>query len=159
MLLISYHEPSFIRLVQEIVPSLAKLEGVQAAMKKYTSGYLTRDRLGDAMKIGTEPMIMLATFEKPINSAEHERGLIKIGTHAFKGYKDGHPTYVRMLPVTVLHEVAHWGYWKGQLEGHPSDEHGRKHQNDDYDPSPLNPELERVIFTYFMMMKPRLGQI
>jgi len=59
---------------------------------------------------------------------------------------------VKIVSVTVFHELAHWGYWKGQQEGHPSNEFGRAHNNHGEYMSPLNGQLYKL-FDALMVMR------
>ncbi|MCW5747021.1 MAG: hypothetical protein KIT36_12590 [Alphaproteobacteria bacterium] len=143
MLLLTHSDPAFTKLILEDVPRIAKMPLVRAAMKKYTSGYLTDSRLTDATSAGTFPMVELGAVGGGA-SGQQVRDTIRIDSSYFKGFKEGHPTYVMLVPITVFHEMAHWGYWKGQDEGHPSDKFGREHNNHGEYMSPLNAELQRV---------------
>jgi hypothetical protein len=157
MLVITLDEPKFIELVNLKVPRIAEMPKVRELMKKYTSGYLTAHRLAEAMKVGTYPMIMLGKLTG--TAGETGGDLITINIDYFEFYKKGYfasnsvgeVSYPKLVPITVLHEVAHWGYMKGQNEGHSSDHFGREHHNHDPYKSPLNVELEKIFDAIAML--------
>lgn len=143
MMLVTYSEPEFSNLILKLVPRVAGLPLVQAAMKKYTSGYLNATRLTNAVAAGTLPTIALGIVGGGAGGQQSGDSLI-IDTNYFKGFKERHPTYVTLVPITVFHELGHWGYWKGQQEGHPSDKFGRAHNNHGENLSPLSAELQKI---------------
>jgi hypothetical protein len=149
MILITHTDPVFTELILFQIPRIAQVPLIRELMKKYTSGFLTDQRLTDAMKLGTMPMVKLEKLKGADAAASGvtKGDLITIDSSDFEGFKERHPTYLLQTPITVLHEISHWGYWKGQQAGHPSDTFGRAHNNHGENKSPLNTELEKVFRT------------
>jgi hypothetical protein len=143
MMLGTFDDPEFANLILKLVPRVAGLPLVQAAMKKYTSGYLNETRLANAAAPGFLPTITLGAIGGGAGGQQSGDSLV-IDRNYFKGFKERHPTYVTLVPITVFHELGHWGYWKGQQEGHKSDKFGRAHNNHGENLSPLSAELQTI---------------
>ena len=146
---------TFMHLVQEQIPAIGRLPAVRAAMKKYTAGYLTEKRWAEVLAPGTMPMMDLASTD-PLASGDQGGEIIRIDTDYFQGFKDGNPNDLTIVPLTILHELAHWGYRRGQREGYPSDEFGRAHNNHNGWMSPLDAELKSVIEANRALLAPKL---
>jgi Metallopeptidase toxin 3 len=146
MNLLTRSEPDFTNLIETLLPRVARVPLVAAAMKKYTSGYLNEARLTTAVSVGTLPSISLTTVGGAAGGEQSGDNLF-IDANYFKYFKERSPEYLVLVPATVFHELGHWGYWKGQLEGHPSDKYGREHNNHGEYLSPLSAELHRVFRT------------
>jgi len=143
MILDTQSDTDFNDLIWDKIPRICEVPLVQDAMKKYTSGYLTRNRLKTALLAGTEPHMQLGKTDADAGG-HHVNGTITISTSYFKYYKEGHFNYIDRVPITVLHEIGHWGYWIGQRDGHPSDADGRAHNNHDGNLSPLTARLQEI---------------
>ena len=143
MILLPNIEPAFTKMILEQIPRIAQIPLVRAAMKKYTSGYLTGKRLDAALSLAKMPMVLLADIGGG-DGGDQAGDLIRIDSSYFKGYKEAHPNYLKHVPITVFHELGHWGYRKGQDEGHSSDKFGRAHNNHGENLSPLSSELQNV---------------
>lgn len=157
MILLVHTEPVFAELILRTIPTLSRIAGIGAAMKKYTSGYLTEKRLYDAVKAGTLPMATLTEPPRPGDPPEkvHENqalghyvpgsDVISLKGALFRTYKEGHPGSRVLAPVTLFHELAHWGNDMAKREGHPADSFGDKHQRHGLDLSPLDVDVERAM--------------
>jgi hypothetical protein len=153
----TFPDPVFVELVTRVLPSLSRMPRISAALTKYTSGYLTEKRLSEAMKSGSLPVAVVTPLPRPDDPTEkvhdqqglghHVRGsdVISLKGAVFEEYKKGHPGSRVLAPVTLFHELAHWGYDMGQRKGHPSDPDGRKHLNHGNDLSPLDAEVESAM--------------
>jgi hypothetical protein len=153
MLLLSHGDPEFARLIQDLTPRIAGVPAVQKLMEKYTSGYLDKKRLVAAVSLTAIPMVALGKLDDAAGLQSGDN--ITIDENYFKFYTDSrYPHYRVWVPVTVLHELGHWGYWKGQQEGNKSDEAGRAHNNHGENLSPLTRDLQQVLWTLIMMGVP-----
>lgn len=158
MIPLVHTEPVFIELVFRTIPTLSRIPGVSAAMQKYTSGYLTEKRLYDAVKAGTLPMVTLTELPRPGDPPEKVHENQALGHHVpgsdvislkgalFDQYKKGHPGSRVLAPVTLFHELAHWGYDMAKRQGHPTEGSGDKHLKHGTEiASPLDVEVERAM--------------
>lgn len=137
-------DADFASFVLETIPDIARLPAVQAALEKYTSGYLNKARLTAIMTTVSYPLVQM----EPIGGGTagwNVRNTICIDTHYFQFYKKLIGSYPILVPATFFHELAHWGCWKNQQEGHASDRYGREHDSHDGFESPLDVEVMRVL--------------
>ena len=156
MIIVGPTNAEFNELIITTIPRMAKVPLIQQAISKYTSGYLSGARLLHAVAAGSLPTIALGETDKG-RSAQTLGDDILVDRNYFRYYSnDQYPQYRMRAPITIFHELAHWGYQRGQSEGHPSDKFGRAHHNDDEGDSPLNPELERIIRTILLLNRPFL---
>ena len=130
-------------MILEQIPRIAQIPLVRAAMKKYTSGYLTDKRLTAALLPGSLPMVQLADMGGGDGGLQ-AGDMLSIASSYFKGYKEAHPTYLKLVPITVFHELGHWGCWKERQARHSLDKYGRAHNNHGEYLSPLSSELQNV---------------
>jgi hypothetical protein len=137
-------DAAFADFILETIPDIARLPAVQAAMEKYTSGYLNKARLTAVMTNVSYPLVELGAV-KPPATAWWDHNTIRVDTGYFQFYKNLIGRYPIRVPVTFFHELAHWGCWMRQQEGHSLDRHGRAHDYHEEFGSPLNAELERVL--------------
>lgn len=165
MLMLLHTNPFFSELILKIVPRTAAVPSISKILEKYTSGWLTRTRLKTAIAPGTLPMITIAPIIDPdrptpfgpmhVAEGQTEGNLITIDDKFFESYEDGAGGPRRHMAQTVLHELAHWGYRKGQQEGHPSDQYGRAHAGHGDETSPLDIEMFAVLDLINLMKRPR----
>lgn len=152
-------DSAFADFILETIPDIARLPAVQAALEKYTAGYLNKTRLNAIMTTVSYPLVELA----PIGGAAggwQQRNTICIDTTYFNCYRNLIGRYPILVPVTVFHELAHWGCWKIQQEGQRSDRFAREHDTHGDFKSPLNTELEQVLRaqTFFIPAPTRRGR-
>jgi len=157
MILLIHDEPLFTDLVYTVVPRLAGMPKIQEIMEEYTSGYLTKKRLKEVLLPGMMPMITIAPLVDPdrkdmfgnpmptgaVGSTSGD--LITIHDKFFEAYCDGAEGVVRHMGQTVLHELAHWGYNKAELEGLRNNKASRAHHRHGSTTSPLDDEMFQVI--------------
>ncbi|WP_420334143.1 hypothetical protein [Roseibium sp.] len=139
---LSTDDKDFVYMIGTVVPSMGRVEFVQKVMEKYTWGYLRKPVFELALGANSAPRIQLGDTGGTA-AGSHGNGLITINTEHFKGFKRQESTYLRSMPITVLHELAHWGCWKHLSDGKGmiSPEGYEHHFHGDYK-SPLTKELE-----------------
>jgi hypothetical protein len=156
MIVVTHTEPLFTKLIEQDIPPLARWEPVAELMKKYTSGYFTKERLERAIMISSLPRIKLDTVGGAAGGDQDGNNL-RIDTAYFKAFKEEKPYYADRVRVTVLHELAHWGCWKAEQEGLASTKDGRAHHNHGDYLSPLSAELQSALDVLSFLTRPRLG--
>ncbi len=158
MISITHTDTAFTHLITLQIPAIARVPMVRDLMKKYTSGYLSEKRLAEVMKVSTLPLIGLKTFapEDAAASGNQSGDLISLDSADFEGYKMRESAALSRTPITVLHELAHWGYRTGQRLGNASDSFGRQHNNHGDYKSPLNVELEKVFAILAILSRPAM---
>ena len=137
-------DANFADFILGTIPDIARLPAVQAAMERYTSGYLNKTRLTAVMTTVSYPLVELGPVDPPA-TAWCQHNTIRVDTNYFKFYKNLIGSYPIWVPVTFFHELAHWGCRLRQQDGHSLDRYGREHDDHDEFGSPLNPELDRVL--------------